>query len=90
MTSHQLLQRIRHFDYLLLAHIDNTFWHDYADLFHEKKSSIKPFAEYTLCDSPQFDGVKATGCKPVTTQAYLFKIIKTGNQTKLVPVKQVK
>ncbi|MCH9743685.1 MAG: hypothetical protein K0U29_02015 [Gammaproteobacteria bacterium] len=66
-SPQKFLALIKNSDYLLLAHTDKRFWHDYGNLF--SKSDMTPLIHYTL------DGKKQ--------QSYLFKIIKKNGKVQL-------
>ncbi len=70
------MDRLRGYDYLLLAHDDAFFWDRYGDLLYGRE----PLVSYEYCEGGEFDSAMKTGCVLGQYQAYLFKVEDEGDR----------
>jgi len=75
ISADQFVKRVSSYDYLLLAYTDKNFWQHYGSVF-EKNVRTRPFVEYLICTTPEFNGFRKPGCSMQAAAAYLFKVEK--------------
>ena len=83
----QFTKQISQFDYLLLAHVDQKFWQDYATFFQGTKRL--PFTSITLCANTDFTAFNTKGCTIQTSPVYLYKVIKQQGEVHLINAKKI-
>jgi len=75
LSPKKFIRRIGDYDYLLLAYTDKNFWRRYGRLF-AKGTKSKPFAQYLICMTPEFNGFRKPNCSMKAAAVYLFRIEK--------------
>jgi hypothetical protein len=73
LSSEEVANVLKHYDYVLLGYTDKNFWRNYGTLF--KKNKAIPIAMYSYCSKLKSNSEKCgLGCRLSQKKAYLFRI----------------